>query len=422
MTRRRWTILLGAIVLGGGLVWVSLGREPIQEGRCRLVRKDADPESQLMGLAFQFLWPLDDKPDSVQDLPTAFSHPRYYEIRSGDKAVSTAVDFSGKNGLLCIDTDGDGILSDERCFTTKPIAASRLSAGTHQFGPIWPVVNDGVARCDSGFYARCYRDDPRGLLMLFSASFRTGKLRLAGQTYRVAVVDGDHDGSYHSILSLPLDRQWRMPACDVFAIDLNRNGTLEISMHGQSEVVPLGKLVKVGDAYYGIEVASDGRSLALSRPEPQFGTLTVEPHDATIELRLWSDAADQYLLQSRERQLPAGKYKAVYAVLAKTDASGDMWTFMSNSSSAFTHLGPLEFFTIEPGETTTIRIGPPFVLKTDVQKGSSGRVSISPVIVGCAGEEYAAAYRRSRRQPSPITFKIVDEKGTVLETGKFEYG
>jgi hypothetical protein len=417
-----WTILAAVIALGTGLLWAFFGREPIEEGRCRLVRKKADPESQLMGLAFQFLWPLDNKPDSVQDLPADFTHPRYYEIRSGDKAVPMAVDFSRRNGLLCIDTDGDGILSDERCFTTKPIKASRLSAGTHQFGPIRPILNDGVARYDSGFYTRCYRDDPRGLLMLFSAFFRTGKLRLGGQTYRVAVVDGDHDGSYHSILPLPLDHQWRMPACDVFAIDLNRNGILEISMHGQSEVVPLGKLVKVGDAYYAIEIASDGRSLALSRAEPQFGTLTVEPNDATIELRLWSDAADQYLLQSREQQLPAGKYKAIHAVLATTDASGDMWTFMSNSSSAVTRLGPLEFFTIEPGETTTIGIGPPFVLKADVQKGSSGRVSINPVIVGCAGEEYAAAYRRSRRQPTPIAFTIVDEKGAVLETGKFEYG
>jgi hypothetical protein len=422
MTKRRWTILLGAILISGGALWLLLGREPIQEGRCRLVRKKADSDSQLIGLAVQFIYPLEAKPDRVQGVPATFEQPRYYEIKSGNKPVLMVADFSQKLVRLCVDTDGDGILSKGRYFTAEVSEATPVSASRQRLGPISLISRDSAGKTNDGFYVDCFREDARGLLILRPAFVCTGRVRLDGQTYRVAVMDGDSDGLFNSTLSLPLDHQWRMPACDVFAIDLNRNGTLEISMHGQSEVMPLGKLVKVGDAYYAIEVASDGRSLALSRAEPQFGTLTVEPNDATIELRLWSDAADQYLLQSREQQLPAGKYKAIHAVLVKTDASGDMWTFVSNSSSAVTCLGPLEFFTIEPGETTTIRIGPPFVLKADVQKGSSGRVPISPMIVGCAGEEYAAAYRRSRRQPTPIAFTIVDEKGTVLEAGKFEYG
>ena len=41
MRKRRWTILFAAIVLGGGMLWLFLGRESIQEGRCRLVRRKA---------------------------------------------------------------------------------------------------------------------------------------------------------------------------------------------------------------------------------------------------------------------------------------------------------------------------------------------------------------------------------------------
>ena len=77
-----------------------------------------------------------------------------------------------------------------------------------------------------------FAEDGRGLLMpLCRAFFRTGKLRLAGQTYQVAVVDGDCDGLFRSILSLPLltTHGGLVPRCDVFAIDLNRNGTFEIS-------------------------------------------------------------------------------------------------------------------------------------------------------------------------------------------------
>jgi hypothetical protein len=406
--------------LAGGLLWLLLGREPIEEGRCWLARRKADPDSQLMALAFQFMQPLEGRPDGIQDLPAGFERSGYYHLRSGDRLIPMVVDSSGSL-RLCLDTDGDGILSEERCFTAEIVKRTKISSSSQRFGPISLASLDRAGPSDASFYVNCYRTDKPGLLTAYAAFFRTGKLRLAGRMYRVAVVDGDYDGRFHSILSLPLDRQWRMPASDVFAIDLNHNGKFEISLFDRSEVVPLGKLAKVAD-YYAVDIAPDGMSLTLSKTEPQFGTLAVEPNDATVELRLWSDAADQHLLLSREQQLPAGRYKAIYAALRKADASGEVWTFSSSTSSAFTRLGPLEFFTIRPGETTSIKIGPPFVVKADVQTFSSGRVSISPIIVGCAGEEYAAVISPRRGRPAPIAFKIVDEKGAVLIADDFEYG
>jgi len=430
MKKRYGIILFVLLALGAGLLWALLGREPIREGRCRLVRKKADPKSQLMGLADQFIEPLDDKPDSAQDLPAGFEQPRYYEIKSGHKPILMAADHSEKHVRLCIDRDGDGILSEERCLTAKISAETPVSGRRQQFGPISLVSSRDSRATDADVYINCWRADTRGLLTMSPRFFRTGKLRLAGQAYQVAVVDGDCDGLYRSILSLPSDRAWRLPGCDVFAIDLNHNGTFEISLHKRSEVVPLGKLVKIRDAYYAIDIASDGKSLALSRTEPQCGNLTVEASDAAVELRLWSDAADQHLLQSRERQLPAGKYKAVYAVLTKKDASGRTCTLSSNTSSAFTRMGALEYFEIQPGQTTSIRIGPPLVVKADVQivvnadvqTTAPETVSISPIIVGCGGEEYPAASWQGRRGPSPPAFKIVDEDGTVLVQDKFKYG
>jgi len=413
MTKRRWTILLAAALFAGGLLWAFCGREPVQEGRCRLVRRKADPTSQLMGLAFQFMEPLEDKPESVRDLPAGFRRPCYYEIRSEGRRVPLVVDLAGRP-TLCIDTDGDGILSEERCYTAENIKETRVSSRSWRFGPISLVSAEDSHRADAKFYVKCHRTDAPGRLSTFAAFVRVGKLRLAGQTYRVALVDGDHDGLFNSVLSLPLDRPWRMPACDVFAVDWNRNGTFEISTFKQSEVVPLGRLVRVDDVYYAIDISPDGRTLELSQAEPQCGTLTIEPNDAVVELRLWSDAADQHLLQSRERQLPVGKYKAIYAVIRRTDASGDVCTISSSLSSAFTHLGALEFFTIRPGETTSIRIGPPFVVRADVQKLASGTISIGAVLIGCAGERYDA--------PRRTFFKIVDEKGNVMAGDRFEYG
>jgi hypothetical protein len=269
----------------------------------------------------------------------------------------------------------------------------------------------------------CYRTETPGPLTTFPVSVRTGKLKLAGKTYRVAVVDGDCDGSFNSILSLPLDREWRLPASDVFAVDLNRNGKFRTSSpYARSEVMPLGRLVQIADAYYAIDIASDGTSLTLSRTHPQLGTLLIDANDAIVELKLWSDAADQYVPQGCQWQLPAGKYKAIYAMLAKADASGDVWTFSPRLSSAYTHLGPLEFFEIRPGETTSVRIGPPFVVKADVQKTGSRTVSIALVIMGCAGEVYSADFRRNGRRALQRAFKIMDKEGNVLVTDKFQYG
>ena len=418
--RTKIVAALGAVV-AVVLLTLVLFPEPIEEGRCKLSRKKADADSQLIGLAFQFIRPLDNKPDRAQDVPAGFEKPRYYEIKSGNKPILMAADYSQKQVRLCIDTDGDGILSEERCWTARLSKETPVSGRRQQIGPISLISDDDAARTDGEFYINCFREDARGLLIPFPAFFRTGKLRLAGRTYRVALVDGDRDGLFNSILTLPLDRSWRFPTCDVFAIDLNQNGIFELSLYERSEVIPLGRLVRVADEYYTIDIASDCRSLELSRTEPQCGTLAIESDDADVELMLWSDAANQYLPQGRQWQLPAGEYKAIHAILKKTVASVEVWEFPSNPFLALTRLGPLEHFTIEPGKTTSIEIGPPFVVKADINTAGSKRVSISPVIVGCAGEEYAAACRQGQQRPSPIPFKILDEEGTVLIADKFTY-
>ena len=84
-------------------------------------------------------------------------------------------------------------------------------------------------------------------------------------------------------------------------------------------------------------------------------------------------------------------------------------------------MGPLDFFTIEPGETTSIRIGPPFVVKADVQRRPAGRRWPSArSLSGCAGENSTRRlFSGTESVRRAATFKIVDEKGTVLVADKF---
>jgi hypothetical protein len=321
---------------------------------------------------------------------------------------------------LCVDTKGDGVLSRQQCFTATRVRATKVNVASLRFGPVSLASDGGSSGTGSRFYVDSYRADAPGPLITFPAFFRTGTLRLAGQTYRVAVADGDYDGRFHSTLALPLDHAWRLPASDVFAIDLNHDGEFEFSSAGRSEVTPLGHLIQVAGTYYAIDLAPEGTSIALVKTEPEFGTLALEPNDTTAELKLWSDASDQYL-RGRQWRLPAGQYKGIYIASERKDASGDVWSFSSDFSSAFSHLGSLEFFVIRPGETTSVRIGPPFVVTAEVHQ--VGRdVAISPVITGCGGEQYQANFQRNGRPAPRRAFKIVDEEGTILVADKFQYG
>jgi hypothetical protein len=177
-------------------------------------------------------------------------------------------------------------------------------------------------------------------------------------------------------------------------------------------------MVLIADKYYTVNLAGDGSTLELTEAQPAFGSLVIEPTEAAIELKLWSDAADQHLSRvTRQRQLPVGRYQALFAALLVKDSDRNGWTF-----SASRKLGPLGSFEIAPGETTRVRIGPPFVVTAEVTHSKTNTVAISPVIRGCGGEEYQADVKLNGRRLSAPAFKIVDEDGNVLVQDKFKYG
>jgi len=419
----RGAILFGLIVLGGGACGVLLGRARVEEGRCPLVPTKFDRSSHFLGLTYRSLSPQRGKPHLARDLPTSFDRPCYYVMKSADKQVLLVMNLSTKP-RLCVDTDGDGVLSEEQCYAAVDIRKWMATSNSWRFGPILLASEEGASETGGSFYVECYRGDVLGPLALFPAFFRTGKVRLAGRTYPVAVVDGDYDGRFSSFLSLPLD-SGRRPVVDGFAIDLNRNGkfvNLEMPRQGHSEIMPLSHLVRVADTYYTIDVSSHGTSLTLSKTEPPLGTLVVEPGDIAVELKLWSEAASQGLPPGRQWQLPADRYAGVYAGLEKKDASGNVWTLSGGLGSAAGDLGALNSFVIRPGETTSIKLGPPFVVKTDVQRHGAGLVTIGLVLTGCAGEQYRPDFQRNHKRAPQRTFKIVDEKGNMLVADKFQYG
>ena len=95
---------------------------------------------------------------------------------------------------------------------------------------------------------------------------------------------------------------------------------------------------------------------------------------------------------------------------------GDTWQLESRGP-----WGDLSAIRVKNNDTTVLQLGPPFQIKPKV-RFTGTKVSIDFEIIGQAGERYRNTIMlNNKRAPAPKV-KIIDEAGSVLASGKFEYG
>lgn len=83
--------------------------------------------------------------------------------------------------------------------------------------------------------------------------------------------------------------------------------------------------------------------------------------------------------------------------------------------------GQLSRIKIDRGRTTAIELGPPLLVKPEVE--IHGRqVSVSPGIFGRSGEKYTNLICKNDRRVKAPEVRIIDEAGTVLSSGPAGYG
>ncbi|MBN2593599.1 MAG: hypothetical protein JXA81_08845 [Sedimentisphaerales bacterium] len=83
--------------------------------------------------------------------------------------------------------------------------------------------------------------------------------------------------------------------------------------------------------------------------------------------------------------------------------------------------GDISKIKVKNNEATALKLGPPFLIKPKIKKNRS-HLSIDFTITGQAGEQYQNFITKNNRAVNGAKIKIVDEKGNVLESGKFKYG
>ncbi|MHC4728349.1 MAG: hypothetical protein ACYS17_14105, partial [Planctomycetota bacterium] len=249
----------------------------------------------------------------------------------------------------------------------------------------------------------------------YPAFYREGQVIINGRSYRIAVVDYNLDGRYNQVF-VPSAKGILEPECDAFAIDLDGDSKFHAGKPGVSEIMPFSRLVKVNEDYYSIHVTDDGSMIEFRQAKPTFGELDIGGEE--VDLRLWSDTAHQRLRGSDSKwRVPAGKYQMMSLELKEKDSDGNRWAFKTDKAGQ----GEPGHFVVQPGEATSLRIGPPFKVKTSMDR-SGPNVLIGFDLEGQAGELYAPGAKVNGKTVPEPEFKIINSAGSVVGSGRFKYG
>jgi hypothetical protein len=351
-------------------------------------------------------------PELREAPPDAPSQPAYFQVKVGDRNIHGVTYRSTRDSRfvkLLLDTNGDGLFSDEREYLGSWMRMIQITV-TYYFGPV--ATQHGDVGIEAGsFVAQCSNGE---WLVFYPAIYREGQVLLDGKKYKIALVDNDFDGKYNRFF-VPPAKSSREPGSDAFAIDLDGDLEFNYRQPCESELMPLSRLVKVNDTYYSIEVAENGSTMEFRKATPQFGQIDFGGEQ--ISARLWSDIAPQWLKGTDKTSVPAGRYGAVVLELAKKDSSGDKVVFTIDKGGA----GELGDFEVRPGQVTSFQLGPPFQIKTSMER-SGENVFVSFSLQGRAGELYKPGATINDREVPEPAFRIIDESGKVVHSGRFEYG
>lgn len=110
-----------------------------------------------------------------------------------------------------------------------------------------------------------------------------------------------------------------------------------------------------------------------------------------------------------------GQYLAPMGSLTM-NAGGDKW-----QTSFYAAQDVSSIITVAKEQTTVLKFGLPLHIKTEVEPAGR-QVSIGLSITGQSGERYNPDITKNGNGFEAPTLKIVDEAGTILASGKFEYG
>jgi hypothetical protein len=425
--------VLLTIVFGGLLAPAGCERPPQVDFPLKYVEaKDDDPLTQPKWAASEVL---KGRPPEIKALPKGLSETevKYYfvphhPIPIWSKRVLAALDPASSPPKLYVDVARTGDLA-----AVKPLIGnleegalesvfSSAAKRKWRFNPIALPVGNGrefnvTLSVGGDFRHMCCT--PAGYMM--------GEVKLAGETYRIALFDGDQDGLYYDARENRYSDSMPLPGWDTLAIDLDHDGKFTENAP-EIEVMPLAKIVRIKDSYYLVQAVPDGTSIHVQKcgelDVPRMGALSIgTAHDTVVTMLLRSELlADRPVIwhnvssSAGKWEVPEGRYWTDKVTLSKTDAQGARWVLGPSSRSQ------LDKFEIRPGETLALKIGPPLILTVRRRAEGSGQLRFSLCFEGKGGESYPLRLRKGTTLLPPPKVKILDASRKVLAECDAERG
>jgi hypothetical protein len=145
------------------------------------------------------------------------------------------------------------------------------------------------------------------------------------------------------------------------------------------------------------------------------GTVVIATPGAELQLRGGLGSNVVLRSGSEPTAVPARAYRPASLMLTRNQ-DGDAWKASSHGP-----WGKLARIGVERGRTTAIELGPPLLIKPQVEIWG-GQVRVSLGLFGQAGEKYENLILRNNQRIQEPQVKIVEEAGTVLASGRFQFG
>ncbi len=150
------------------------------------------------------------------------------------------------------------------------------------------------------------------------------------------------------------------------------------------------------------------------------GYIQIEAPGYEVDLTLrgiWMTETISVIPGSEPIRIRAGRYEPERLTL-RLVKDADHWWALRGLRKRWDELRTIK---VMRNDRTVLRIGPPLIIRTDVQNNNR-LVSIGLSLVGRAGEHYGPEVLSHAENPPAAKFRIVDETGKVLASGTFEYG
>ncbi len=276
--------------------------------------------------------------------------------------------------------------------TEKTRTSTRPGSGFLEFGPIEVKIPGKQGSTRMTIHVTLSEGRRYGFVR--PAGTMVGKVKIGKTEYAVALADGNFNGRYNDF--------GERGAGDTLGIANTQDGKSGM------ECLPLAKVMRLGGEYFQVSVDSDGKEIRLTGEQKQLGILDLK---GDVELTITSPMGTYKLKGGKKWKLPAGTYEVEKVVLHAIDKENKNWTLWGRGGKEFT---------LTAGKTTTRHYGPPLAVWPEVRE-KGRKVLICFTLTGQGGELYIPIAEKDGQGFSAPEYKVVDEKGKVLTSGKFAF-